>query len=114
MMRWKREKGEEMGGTECIEDFGVDGVVFEVDEVHLLANLLERRLGAQGSQVTADEAVCLCRDLVQVNILRQFHILRVDAKNFQPVQITHSIICEHFLLDSKPPFIWHRKPLEAK
>ena len=51
------------GDGETVQDLGVDALVLEVDEIHLLPDLLERGLGAQGSEVGADVAVSLGGDL---------------------------------------------------
>ena len=51
------------GDGEAVEDLGVDGLVFEIDEVHLLADLLKGSLGAECGEVGADMAVGFGRDL---------------------------------------------------
>jgi len=66
---------------ERVEHLGVNLLLFEVDEVHLLADLLQRRLRAQRRQVGAHVAVALVRHLLQINVVRQLHVLRVDAQH---------------------------------
>ena len=46
-----------------VENLGVDGLVLEVDEVHLLPDLLERGLAAERRQVRTHVAVGLRRNL---------------------------------------------------
>ena len=46
-----------------VENLGVDGLVLEVDEVHLLPDLLERGLAAERRQVRTHVAVSLRRNL---------------------------------------------------
>ena len=52
------------GDGEAVEDLGVDGLVFEIDEVHLLADLLESGLRTECSEIGSDVAVGFSRDLV--------------------------------------------------
>ena len=48
---------------QAVEDLGVDGVVLQVDEVHLFSDLLQGRLGAKRGQIGADVAVRFGSDL---------------------------------------------------
>lgn len=51
------------GDGEAVENLGVDGLVFKVDEVHLLTDLLEGSLGAESRKIGADVAVCFGSNL---------------------------------------------------
>ena len=42
---------------EAVENLGVDGLVLQVDEVHLFADLLKGSLGAEGREIGTDVAV---------------------------------------------------------
>jgi hypothetical protein len=55
----------------------------EVDDVHLLADALQRRLGAQSREVRADVAVRLLGDLLEVDLLVQLHVLGVNPEHLQ-------------------------------
>lgn len=71
------------GDTERIEDFRVDGVLVEIDQVHLLADLLHGSLRAERRNVGADIAVGLGGNGLQVDVLAQLHVLGVDLQNLQ-------------------------------
>jgi hypothetical protein len=45
------------GHGQAVEHFGVDGLVLQVDEVHLFSDLLEGGLRAQGGKISSDVAV---------------------------------------------------------
>mmetsp|Transcript_7662 Transcript_7662/g.16937 ORF Transcript_7662/g.16937 Transcript_7662/m.16937 type:complete len:557 (+) Transcript_7662:788-2458(+) len=66
-----------------VEDLGVDLIVVEVYHVHLLADALHRRLGAELRNVGADVAVRLLGKLLQVDVVAQLHVLRVDAQHLE-------------------------------
>ena len=42
------------GHGETIPNLGIDALVLEVDEVHLLSNLLQGRLGAEGGKISSN------------------------------------------------------------
>ena len=42
------------GHGETIQNLGIDAMVLEVDEVHLLSNLLQGRLGAEGGKISSN------------------------------------------------------------
>jgi len=65
------------------QHLGVDRVVLQVDDVHLLADALQRGLGAQRRQVGAHVAVRVAPDRLQVHVLVQLHVLGVDAHDLQ-------------------------------
>merc|ERR1719399_1436284 len=67
-----------------VENLGVDLVVVEVDDVHLLADALHRRLRAKRGEVGAHIPVRLLGELLEVDIIGQLHVLRVDAHHLQP------------------------------
>ena len=68
---------------ERVEHFGVDALLLEVDEVHLLADLLQRRLRAQRGQIGAHVAVRLVGDLLEVDVVAELHVLGVNAEYFE-------------------------------
>ena len=86
------------GDGEAVEDLGVDVLVLEVDEVHLLSDLLKGGLRAQGCQVCAHMTMGLCSNLLQVEVVGQPHVFGVDAKDLHPAKDvkTTSIRCKSF------------------
>jgi len=66
-----------------VEHLRVDLVVVQVDDVHLLADALHRCLSAQRGDVGAHVAVGLLGDLLEVDVVRQLHVLGVDAQNLE-------------------------------
>ena len=69
--------------SERVEHLGVDLLVLEIDEIHLLADLLQRRLRAERRQIAAHVTVRLGRHLLQIDVVRQLHVLGVNAQNLQ-------------------------------
>ena len=69
--------------TERAQDLGVDRVLLEVYQIHLLANLLQGGLRAQGGHVAAHEAVRLGSHLLEVHVRCELHVLRVDAQHLE-------------------------------
>mmetsp|Transcript_1988 Transcript_1988/g.3116 ORF Transcript_1988/g.3116 Transcript_1988/m.3116 type:complete len:251 (+) Transcript_1988:1337-2089(+) len=67
----------------CVKDLCIDGLVLEVNDVHLLADALQRRLRAQCGEIRAHISVRLLGDLLQVHLLVELHVFGVDAKYFQ-------------------------------
>ena len=55
------------GDCKRVEDFSVDRIIFQIDELHLLTNLLEGSLGAEGSQISSDVSVTLVGNLNRRN-----------------------------------------------
>ena len=43
--------------SQCVKDLSIDGLVLEVNQIHLLPDLLQGSLGAQGSKIRPDVAV---------------------------------------------------------
>ena len=66
-----------------IEDLGVDLLVLDVDEVHLLADALHGGLGTEGGDIGADEAVGLAGDGLRVDVLVELHVAGVDAEHLE-------------------------------
>lgn len=69
--------------AERVEHLGVDRVLVEVDQVHLFADLLHRRLGAERRDIGADVPVRVGRDLFQVDVVGELHVLGVDPQRFE-------------------------------
>mmetsp|Transcript_4031 Transcript_4031/g.11812 ORF Transcript_4031/g.11812 Transcript_4031/m.11812 type:complete len:432 (-) Transcript_4031:97-1392(-) len=67
-----------------VEDFGVDRVLLDVDQVHLLPDALHGGFRAQRSHVCAHEAVGLARNGLRVHVVVELHVPRVDAEDLQP------------------------------
>ena len=74
-----------------VKDLGVDRLLVDVDQVHLLADALHRRLGAERGDVRADKAVRLARDRLRVNVIVELHVARVDTEDLEaPVLVRHA------------------------
>src|SRR4051812_37623484 len=54
--------------SQGVEHLRVDGRRLEVDELHLLRDLLQRGFGAQGSDVGTHESMALARYLPEVHV----------------------------------------------
>ena len=72
------------GDSQRVQHLRVNRLFFQVNQVHLLTNLLQRGFRAERCQVRPDVAVGLGRDALQVHVIREFHVLGVDAQHFQP------------------------------
>merc|ERR1719440_2620001 len=66
-----------------VQHLGVDFVVVQVDDVHLLANALHGGLRAQRGNVGADVAVRLLGELLEVDVVAQLHVLGLDAQHLE-------------------------------
>lgn len=71
------------GDGERRQYLGVDLVVLQIDQVHLLADLLQGGLRAEGGEVGANVAVRLRSYLLEIDVVRQFHVLGVDAEDLE-------------------------------
>lgn len=71
------------GDAQRVEDLGINGVFVEVDEVHLLTNLLHGSLGAQSGNIGTDVTVGLGGNLLQVNVVAKLHVFGVDLENLE-------------------------------
>mmetsp|Transcript_39864 Transcript_39864/g.95355 ORF Transcript_39864/g.95355 Transcript_39864/m.95355 type:complete len:354 (+) Transcript_39864:1131-2192(+) len=66
-----------------VQDLSVDGLLLQIDEVHLLSDARECGLSAQLCQVCAHKAVRVCSDILQLDIWAQLHIFGVDPHDLQ-------------------------------
>mmetsp|Transcript_72452 Transcript_72452/g.156661 ORF Transcript_72452/g.156661 Transcript_72452/m.156661 type:complete len:454 (+) Transcript_72452:1318-2679(+) len=66
-----------------VEDLGIDGFLLEIDQVHLLADAHQGRLGGELRQVRAHEAVRVRRDVLELHVGVQLHVLGLDAQDLQ-------------------------------
>mmetsp|Transcript_28442 Transcript_28442/g.80059 ORF Transcript_28442/g.80059 Transcript_28442/m.80059 type:complete len:454 (-) Transcript_28442:148-1509(-) len=74
-----------------IQDFGIDGFVFDIDEIHLFADALHGGFGTQGSDVGSDESVRLTGNGLWIDIFVELHVTGVDAEDLETaVLIRHS------------------------
>jgi hypothetical protein len=71
------------GDAQRVKHLGVDGVFVQINQVHLLADLLHGSFGAERRKVGADVAVSLRGDGREIDIITQLHVLGVDLKNLQ-------------------------------
>lgn len=94
------------GNRERIEHFSIDCVIFQIDQFHLLSDLLKCRLGTEGSEISSDVTMALVSDLelcrlllllfcccffcfdvivylLEIHILAQFHVLRVNSQHLE-------------------------------
>ena len=62
---------------------GVNALVLEVDEIHLLSDLLQGHLRAKGSEISSHVSVSLGGDLLQVKIVSELHVLGVNPENLK-------------------------------
>ncbi|GMT16846.1 hypothetical protein PFISCL1PPCAC_8143, partial [Pristionchus fissidentatus] len=60
-----------------------DSVILEINQLHLLTNLLESSLGAERRQIGTNVSVALVGDLLEINIVSELHVLGVNAENLQ-------------------------------
>lgn len=71
------------GDAEGVENLGIDGVLVEIDEVHLLTDLLHGGLGAESSHIGTDVTMGLGSNLLQVDVVTKLHVLGVDLENLE-------------------------------
>mmetsp|Transcript_30444 Transcript_30444/g.64131 ORF Transcript_30444/g.64131 Transcript_30444/m.64131 type:complete len:464 (+) Transcript_30444:1281-2672(+) len=67
----------------AIQNFRVDLLVFDIDQIHLLANALHGRLGTKRRDIRPDESMSLPGNGLGIDVLVQLHVARVNAKDFQ-------------------------------
>merc|ERR1719352_223940 len=72
------------GDGKAVQHLGVNGLVLQVDQVHLLPDLLQSCLAAQSRQVGADVSVSLSGHLLEVQVVVEFHVLCVDPQDLHP------------------------------
>jgi hypothetical protein len=72
-----------LSDSKAVKNLGVDGVLIQIDQVHLLTNLLHGGLRAEGCNVGSDVTVGLGCDGLEVNILGELHVLGVNLKDLQ-------------------------------
>lgn len=66
-----------------VEDFSVDSVFVEVDEVYFFLDLLYGGFRIEGSYVGVDVIMGVGSDLFEVNIIGKFYVFGVDMKDFK-------------------------------
>mmetsp|Transcript_1727 Transcript_1727/g.4031 ORF Transcript_1727/g.4031 Transcript_1727/m.4031 type:complete len:777 (+) Transcript_1727:352-2682(+) len=69
--------------SHAIQDFGIDLLVLNVDQVHLFADALHGSLGTEGGNVGTDKTVCFPGHGFRVNVLVELHVTGVDAEDFE-------------------------------
>ena len=69
--------------SKAVQDLGVNALVLEVDEAHLLPDLMQGRLGAEGGEIGSHVSVNLGGDLLQIEIISELHVLGVNPKNLE-------------------------------
>ncbi|KAI6757217.1 hypothetical protein HG531_003042 [Fusarium graminearum] len=69
--------------TKGVEDLGIDCVLIEIDQIHLLTNLLHGSLRAEGGNIGTNVTMCLGCNLLQVDIVTELHVLGVDLENLE-------------------------------
>lgn len=72
-----------LGNTKRVKDFGVDGILIKVNEIHLLTNLLHGSLGAEGSNIGTNVTVGLGSNLLKIDVIAELHVLGVDLENLE-------------------------------
>ena len=90
------------GNTKGVENFSIDGVLVEINQIHLFSNLLHGGFGTQRSDIRTnvtmgigcnlytrrrsdfgEKPTVIHAYLLQIDIIGQLHVLGVDAKNLQ-------------------------------
>lgn len=71
------------GDTKRVENLSINGVLVEVNEIHLLSNLLHGSLGTQSSDIRTDVTVGLGGNLLQIDVITKLHVLGVDLENLE-------------------------------
>lgn len=66
-----------------VQNLGVDLLVFDIDQVHLLTNTLHGSFGTEGGNVRTDKTMRLAGNRFRLNVLIQLHVTRVDTKYFK-------------------------------
>ena len=72
-----------IGNSQWVKDLSVNGIVLQIERVHLLSDLLQRGLRAQRCQIGANITMRLIGDLLQLTVISQLHILGVDAQDLE-------------------------------
>mmetsp|Transcript_13821 Transcript_13821/g.28275 ORF Transcript_13821/g.28275 Transcript_13821/m.28275 type:complete len:206 (+) Transcript_13821:1164-1781(+) len=72
-----------LGHGHGVEDLGVDGLLLDINKVHLLPNALHSGLGTEGGDISADETVGLGSNDLRVNIVVELHVTGVDAEDLE-------------------------------
>mmetsp|Transcript_3034 Transcript_3034/g.7689 ORF Transcript_3034/g.7689 Transcript_3034/m.7689 type:complete len:505 (+) Transcript_3034:1102-2616(+) len=68
----------------AIQNFGINLLILNINQIHLLANALHGGFGTERSNICSDKAVGLASNGLGVDILVQLHVTGVDAEHLQP------------------------------
>ena len=71
------------GDTQRIQDLCIDRVFVEINQIHLLTDLLHGSLRAEGGNVGTDITVSLGRNGLKIDIVAELHVLGVDLQDLQ-------------------------------
>ena len=93
------------GNTKGVQDLGIDSVsaiesgkvslgcvytlayatdsLVQIDQVHLLSNLLHGGLGTESGHIGTDVSVSVGSDLLEVDIVTELHVLGVDTQDLE-------------------------------
>mmetsp|Transcript_15479 Transcript_15479/g.25816 ORF Transcript_15479/g.25816 Transcript_15479/m.25816 type:complete len:216 (+) Transcript_15479:1082-1729(+) len=66
-----------------IQNFGVNGLIFNINEIHLFANALHGCFGTERRNVGSDKTVSFTSNRFWLHVFVELHVARVDAKDFE-------------------------------
>src|SRR6056300_1569267 len=69
--------------SHAIQNFGINLLIFNINQVHLFANTLHSSLSTKGGNIGSDKTVCFTCNSLRINILIQFHVTSVNTEDFQ-------------------------------
>ena len=72
-----------LGNTKGVKDLGIDSILVEINEIHLLTNLLHGSLGAEGGDIGTNVTVRLSSNLLKIDVITELHVLGVDLENLE-------------------------------
>ena len=71
-----------VGDGHSIENLGINGLIFDVNQVHLLSDALKRSLCAESSHISTHITVSLLSNIGKIDVFSEFHVLGVNSENF--------------------------------
>mmetsp|Transcript_26025 Transcript_26025/g.29787 ORF Transcript_26025/g.29787 Transcript_26025/m.29787 type:complete len:462 (-) Transcript_26025:596-1981(-) len=71
-----------VGNSHGVQNSGIDGLIFNINDIHLFSDTLQGSFGTELGKIGSDETMSFLRDTGKFDIFCQFHVLGVNSQNF--------------------------------